>query len=161
MYKLTIELVPETCWYSNVRSNVSRAMWDKIRHKSYALANHKCEICKDTGKNQGYKHAVECHEIWHYDDTTKTQTLTQFISLCPNCHTVKHPGLASINGKTHVVLNQLMKVNKMSMIEAKSYLNSSYEQFEERSKYNWTLDISYIEKFLEEKEKTFDDLFSI
>ena len=26
--KLTIELVPQTAWYSNVRSNVSKAEWD-------------------------------------------------------------------------------------------------------------------------------------
>ena len=28
--KLTIELVPSTAWYSNVRSNVSKEEWDKI-----------------------------------------------------------------------------------------------------------------------------------
>lgn len=157
---LESELVPETCWYSNVRSNVTRSQWDIIRKKCYEEANHKCEICKDSGKNQGFKHAVECHEIWHYDDIKHIQTLTGFIALCPNCHLVKHPGLASLKGKTSVVMNQLMKVNKISREEAKSHLKDKFKQFEERSRYNWNLDITYIEKYLKKNEKNFDDLFS-
>ena len=70
-YKLTIELVPQTSWYTNVRSNVSKEQWDVIRKKCYAQANNVCEICGDTGKNQGYKHNVECHEIWEYNELTR------------------------------------------------------------------------------------------
>ena len=43
--KLTIELVPSTAWFTNVRSEVSKAKWDKIRRKSYKHADYKCEIC--------------------------------------------------------------------------------------------------------------------
>ena len=62
--KLLIELIPKTCHYSNVRTTVSKQEWDKIRFISYAVADNKCEICGDVGTNQGYKHNVECHEIW-------------------------------------------------------------------------------------------------
>ena len=82
-YKLTIELVPKTSWYSNVRSNVSKNEWDIIRKKSYEHAGHVCEICGDIGTNQGVKHNVECHEIWDYNDETNEQTLGGLISLCP------------------------------------------------------------------------------
>jgi hypothetical protein len=47
--KLTIELVPKTSWYSNVRSNVSKDEWDKIKKKCYIKANYKCEICNGIG----------------------------------------------------------------------------------------------------------------
>lgn len=145
---LTIELVPETCWYSNVRSNVSTSLWDKIRKKSYSKANNKCEICFDTGKNQGFRHNVECHEIWQYDDIKKTQTLIGLISLCPKCHKVKHPGLAGMRGETETVIKQLMKVNYMTREEAKSYLKESFKIFNERSQYDWTLDITYLDTYL-------------
>ena len=69
-YKLKSEIVPTSCWYSNVRSNVSKKEWDFLRKKSYESAGHVCEICGDTGKNQGFNHNVECHEIWEYDDNT-------------------------------------------------------------------------------------------
>ena len=58
--KLTIELVPQTAWYSNVRSNVTKSEWDVLRKACYKAAGYKCEVC--SGK--GPKHPVECHEMW-------------------------------------------------------------------------------------------------
>jgi hypothetical protein len=146
-YKLTIELVPRTAWYTNVRSNVSKDEWDRLRRKSYALANNVCEICGDTGKSQGYKHNVECHEIWDYDDANKAQTLTGLISLCPYCHKCKHPGLAQINGELNIVINQLMKVNNISKDDAEKLIDEAFNLWRERSKHEWKLDISYIENY--------------
>ena len=80
--KLTIELVPRMCWYSNVRTNVTREKWDIIRKECYRKSNYKCEICGDKGTT----HPVECHEIWEYDDVNYVQKLIGFIALCPNCH---------------------------------------------------------------------------
>jgi hypothetical protein len=147
-HKLTIELVPKTAWYTNVRSNVSSQQWDIIRKKSYAIANNLCEICNDTGKSQGYKHNVECHEIWQYDDIHKTQTLTNLISLCPYCHKCKHPGLAQMNGEINIVINQLMKVNNISKDEAINYITESFNIWRERSKHQWKLDISFIDDYI-------------
>ena len=59
--KLTIELVPKTAWYKNVRSEVSKDRWDELRKECYRNANYKCEVCGGTGP----KWPVECHEIWH------------------------------------------------------------------------------------------------
>lgn len=145
--KLTIELVPKTCWYSNVRSNVTNSEWDIIRKKSYNIANNKCEICFDIGKNQGVNHNVECHEIWQYDDINHIQKLIGLISLCPNCHKCKHPGLAQMKGEEEIVITQLMKVNKMARNEALNYINESFLIWDNRSKHNWTIDISYLEEF--------------
>jgi hypothetical protein len=146
--KLTIELVPKTAWYTNVRSNVSSQQWDIIRKKSYEKANNICQICNDSGKNQGYKHNVECHEIWKYDDINKTQTLIDLISLCPYCHKTKHVGLAQINGEINIVINQLMKVNNISKDEAINYIQESFDIWKERSNHQWKLDISYIDDYL-------------
>ena len=88
--KLTVELVPKTCHYSNVRTTLKPKDWDKIRFISYEKAGNKCEICGQTGIEQGYKHNVECHEIWHYDDVNHIQKLKGVISFCPLCHQVKH-----------------------------------------------------------------------
>jgi len=148
--KLDIELVPKTAWYTNVRSNVTKAEWDKIRKKSYKNADYKCEICNDTGLNQGYNHPVECHEIWKYNDDTKNQTLTGLVSLCPKCHKVKHPGLAQMKGKMHEVIEQLCKVNDMTPEEAGRYIESSFSIWRERSLHGWLLDISYIEEYMQD-----------
>ena len=146
--KLTIELVPRTAWYTNVRSNVSRQQWDHIRHKCYDQANHVCEVCGDVGTNQGVKHKVECHEIWMYDDVTHTQSLTGLIALCPNCHKVKHPGLAQVKGQLPVVVQQLMKVNGMTETDAVNYISEAFYVWKERSQFNWTCDTSYLDHYL-------------
>ena len=43
--RLTVELVPQTCWFSNVRSEVTSADWNRIRRYVYERAGHSCEIC--------------------------------------------------------------------------------------------------------------------
>jgi hypothetical protein len=147
-YKLKSEIVPSSSWYNNVRSNVSDKEWDFLRKKSYESAGHVCEICGDTGKNQGFNHNVECHEIWEYDDKTHIQKLIGLISLCPHCHKVKHPGLAQIRGESEIVISQLMKVNEITEKDADNYLNEAFDIFSKRSLHKWTLDISYLEETL-------------
>jgi hypothetical protein len=145
---LTIELVPKSAWYSNVRSNVTESEWNAIRRKSYSMADNKCEICGDVGKNQGVMHNVECHEIWQYNDETKTQKLIGLISLCPYCHKTKHAGLAQINGEAEIVIQQLIKVNNMTRHEANEYLNAAFELWRERSNHEWSLDIDFLDGYV-------------
>lgn len=144
--RLTIELVPGTCFYVNVRSQVKNSQWDRIRKKSYRDAGYVCQICGDNGLNQGLKHPVECHEIWHYDDENRKQTLTGFISLCPSCHTVKHPGLAKMRGHGQIVIDQLMKVNGWKEKRAKEYIAESFKVWSARSKQQWETDLSLLTK---------------
>lgn len=144
--KLTIELVPRTSWYSNVRSEVTKSEWDVIRRAAYKKAGYKCEICGDSGTNQGFKHQVECHEIWDYDDDKKKQTLEGMIALCPRCHKVKHIGLAQIKGEYGLALSHLMSVNQMTKEEAELYVEESFILWQERSNFEWELDISYLDE---------------
>jgi hypothetical protein len=144
--ELLVELIPKTCHYSNVRTTVKPTEWDKIRFISYEAANHKCEICGDTGKNQGYKHAVECHEIWHYDDKEHVQKLIGLISLCPLCHMTKHIGRAMAMGRENFCYTQLAKVNNWTKEQIQEHVLASFETHKERSKHEWTLDISLLEK---------------
>jgi hypothetical protein len=142
--KLAVELVPSTCHFSNVRSTVTSAEWDKIRKLSYASANNKCEICGSDGLKQGYKHRVECHEVWDYDDENKIQRLVKLVSLCVVCHQVKHIGRAIAIGKQEVCFQQLAKVNKWTEKEIQEHIVASFQLHKERSKHQWTLDISLL-----------------
>jgi len=144
---LSIELVPQTAWYTNVRSHVSQKTWDVIRSKCYAQANYVCELCGDVGQNQGVRHSVECHEIWAYDNTKHTQTLTGLIALCPRCHKTKHVGLAQLKGEEEIVIKQLMKLNNMARHEAITYIKQSFEIWRNRSQFEWLLDIEYLQSY--------------
>lgn len=142
--KLTVELVPKSCHFSNVRTTVKPKEWDKIRFISYEAAGNKCEICKENGKDQGYKHNVECHEIWEYDDEILIQRLIGLISLCPTCHQVKHIGRAMAIGKEKECFAQLAKVNKWSPEQIVEHIDAAFITYKERSQYEWTLDISIL-----------------
>lgn len=141
--KLSIELVPKTCWFTNVRSNVSKSEWDILRKACYKKAGYRCEICGGVGEN----HPVECHEIWEYNDEDNIQTLKGLIALCPNCHKVKHPGLAGMNGDGDIVIKQLMGVNGWDRETANEYIGACFEIWERRSRKEWKLDISYLNEY--------------
>jgi len=144
MGKLKVELVPKTCFYSNVRTLLPKKYWDQLRKESYEKANNRCEICNDTGKNQGYRHNVECHEIWEYDDVFKVQILNGLISLCPKCHQVKHFGRTSAIGKQAEAFKHLEKVNNWNHRDCVNHLKETMSQWLDRSKYKWHIDLSLL-----------------
>ena len=144
--KLLVELIPKTCWFSSIRTTVTPKEWDKIRHLSYEAADHKCEICGNIGTKQGYKHKVECHEIWEYDDVNHIQKLIGLISLCPKCHQVKHIGRAIAIGKKDECYRHLIYVNKWTIEQVQNHVLTSFELHKERSKHEWTLDLSLLTK---------------
>ena len=76
---LTIELVPRTSFYQNLRNMLPTGDWDILRRESYQRNLYRCEICDGAGPNW----PVECHEIWDYDDEFNIQTLIGLQSLCP------------------------------------------------------------------------------
>jgi len=139
--RLSVELVPSTCWFSNVRDHVSQSDWDKLRKASYKKAGYLCEICGGRGK----KYPVECHEIWEYDDEGFTQTLKGLISLCPNCHETKHIGLAGLRGRGAIAKAHLAQVNGWTSEQTEQYLKLVWAVWTERSKHDWKLNFEWLE----------------
>jgi hypothetical protein len=142
MIRLSIELVPSSSWYNNVRSAVPSKQWDIIRKKVYKKADHKCEICGGVGS----KWPVECHEVWNYDDESSTQTLVRMIALCPNCHKAKHLGRTLLTRDSERIIEHIMKVNDFSEDELMKFVEEAFALFEERSLKDWIVDISALEE---------------
>lgn len=141
---LTIELVPQSSWYKNVRSHVAPEVWERIKKKIFGHAGYRCQVCG----GKGTRWPVECHEIFEYTDATRVQRLIRFMALCPACHEVKHIGLASVRGRRREALRHLARVNNWSVADAEAYAEGCFEQWSRRSNHQWKLDLSYLEKFL-------------
>lgn len=141
--KLNIELVPSSCWLSNVRAVVSVSQWDTIRHQVYSAAYNMCQICGEVGP----KHPVECHEIWEYDDKKLIQKLVGMIALCPSCHMVKHIGLAQLRGVGEKAIKHFMKINNLKKKDAQKYIAEAFKIWSKRSNENWILDISHLSEY--------------
>jgi hypothetical protein len=140
---LTVELVPETCWFSNMRDHVDKAAWDTLRRQTYRKADYICQICG----GRGPEWPVECHEVWDYDDINHVQTLTDLIALCPSCHQVKHIGLASLRGNGEAAKAHLAKVNDWTLERTSQYLEHVWHVWEERSQHQWELDLIFLDQF--------------
>lgn len=137
--RLTIELVPATCWYANLRDVLTPAAWDTVRRQVYARFRHRCGICGGAGQ-------LHCHEVWRYDDATHTQTLEGLIALCAPCHHVKHLGLAGILASRGALdeerlVAHFLRVNGCDRATFEAHRARAFAQWEERSRYEWTLDL--------------------
>ncbi len=108
--RLGVDLVPRSCWFVNIRDHITGSKWNDLKKKAFRQSGYACEICGEKGDN----HPVECHEIWHFDDEAKTQTLLGLIALCPSCHEVKHLGPAELKGKSVAIKQHMMEINGWS-----------------------------------------------
>ena len=144
--RLTIELVPATSWYNNMRKVIPKAEWDNIRKSVYAEQNNRCGICGAEGR-------LECHELWEYDDEKHIQTLRGFIALCSLCHRVKHIGLAGIHASKGIldyeqVVDHFLKVNECSRDVFEQHKKQAFEQWRVRSQYQWEVNLGAYESLV-------------
>ena len=140
--KLNFELVPDSCWYSNLRSALPKEVWDKIRKKAYARANGKCMICGAPTAR------LEAHEQWEYDDKTCVQKLKNVVAICRPCHEVIHIGRTQLMGREKEASEHFMKVNGCTYAEYRRALGEANERHRERSRREWRMDVSKLPEFM-------------
>lgn len=141
--RLSCELVPSTAWWSNVRSEVSRAEWEKCKAYSKTKTNGTCIICGGVGD----RWPTEAHEIWEYADDRFIQTLVDIWPLCTVCHQVKHLGRTrqvSNPEQWARVIEHMQRVNGWSDVELERYVLSVFEKHRWRSQFRWTLDLRFL-----------------
>ena|ERR1035437_82784 len=141
--KLTIDLIPKTSFYNNVRSILSRNAWDKTRVGILFNTHNICEICG--GKSLNRK--LDCHEVWSFNDITHVQKLEKIIALCEKCHEVKHIGLAQVKGNFDRAKKHFMKINNITDILADRLINEVFNIWAARSQHDWQIDISILEEY--------------
>lgn len=139
--RLTIELVPSSTWFTNVRSLLSANQWDELKKETFLAAKRRCEICGGRGR----RWPVECHERWEYKPQLKRQRLIGLIALCPPCHEVKHMGFAIGQGYGERALRHLMQVNDLSREAAQAYMLAAFDEWAVRTKEAWEVDISWLQ----------------
>lgn len=140
--KLEIELVPDGCWYSNLRSILSPEQWGVVRREAYARANGKCMICGVPARR------LEAHERWEYDEKNNIQKLKDVVAVCKSCHEVIHIGRTQLFGGEERACAHFMKVNGCTYAEYRKALGEANEAHRRRNLIpEWQLDLSYLKKF--------------
>ena len=146
--KLTLQLVPSSAWYSNLRSMIPN--WSEVSNK--VRINGKCEICGcETDK-------LDAHEVWKFDDENATQSLDRIIAVCKNCHAVIHFGHTQIEGDSEKALAWYMQVNNITKEQALDDITVAFDVWETRSNQHWTMDKKAI---IKQVEDTYDVICDI
>ncbi|TAM87647.1 DNA primase [bacterium] len=115
---LFVDLVPSSCFFTNVRTSVAAADWDRLRRFVYERAGRVCEICgarwdpaTAAWAGDGRTRRLDAHERWSYDAVRLVQRLQRIICLCFECHQVTHYGRTSLYGDADAAFAHLARVN--------------------------------------------------
>jgi len=141
--KLNFELVPDGCWYSNLRTALPKKVWDVVRKDAYARANGKCMICARPASR------LEAHERWSYDEENCVQKLEDIVSICKDCHNVIHIGRTQLKGDEERAEKHFMKVNNCSYAEYRQALGKANEEHKRRNLVpEWKLYLTYLKRYI-------------
>ena len=142
--ELFIDLIPQSCWFKNARSNIDRSNWDYVRNCVYSRVYYICECCGiDTNENNV---RLDCHERWNYDQVNNIQSLVRLIALCQYCHESTHMGLAQVQNRGEEAMQHLMNVRNCTIEEAESHKRDAFAIWRKRNQVKWILDLSMLEK---------------
>ncbi len=149
MFKLIIELVPSTVWFSSIyqiyKNRNQSSRWSKIKKEIFEKEGRRCWVCdKEYGR-------LEAHEFWEYDDENHIQKLAAIHHLCDMCHKIKHIGLwcytekgskqLAKSGLTREdLINHFCKVNNCSRKQFEEHERRAFKIWGERSRYEWKQD---------------------
>ena len=111
--------MPDSCWYSNLRSILSPAQWDIVRREAYSRAGGRCMICGAPAKR------LEAHEQWSYDEQNHIQKLENVVAVCKSCHEVIHIGRTQLTGGEERASEHFMKVNGCTYAEYRKALGEA------------------------------------
>ncbi|MFD2796442.1 DUF5710 domain-containing protein [Promicromonospora vindobonensis] len=141
--ELFVDLVPSSCWFTNVRTCVSEKDWERLRRMITRRAEMRCESC-GSGEDRATRRWLEAHERWAFDSTTGTQRLARLICLCTDCHHATHYGRAQVVGTADAAFIHLRAVTGMSETQTHAHISEAFRVWEERSNRSWTLDLTML-----------------
>lgn len=129
-----VDLIPAGSWFASLANLLVGSSWKAIKDPFLTGAGA-CEECGDTRNLEG-------HEIWRYDKARSLQSLDGIRCLCSRCHATQHLGRANVLGNFGGVFHRLCTINRIEKWEEELYREAIFSLFEERSRIEWSLDLS-------------------
>ncbi len=142
------DLIPASSFGANLCNLLTRPSWDKLRQRTFAETDGRCEICGST------EH-LECHEYWKYFEPLPlylekgacgVQKLARLMPLCAACHETYHLGLANVRGRFEIVRARLRAMNRWTEEEYADYGDFLDERSARRTECFWVLDFSELKE---------------
>lgn len=136
--ELFVDLIPTSCWFTNVRYCVNPSDWDRLRNHVYQRADFTCETCHIKTPD------LEAHERWSYDNGKKIQKLIRLVALCHQCHQTTHFGYAETQGKDNEAKEHLKSVRKWNDLQCQQHIDNAFKIWKSRNQISWDLDLSLL-----------------
>lgn len=155
-FRLQIELVPSTVWFSSiyrVLKDGGRAReWQKIKRRLFEKEGKTCYLCGSTGR-------LEAHEFWEYDGENHVQKLVAIHHLCDMCHKIKHIGfwcftadgqrqLERMNLTRDDLIDHFCQVNGCSVKEFSAHEEEAFTTWKKRSQHQWKQDFGEYGRYI-------------
>jgi hypothetical protein len=138
--KLELHLVPKTSYYENLRNKLGRD-WSVLSKSIRDSKQFTCELC---GWKQVPGKYTHLHELWEYDEETKTQKLVGFECVCPDCHAVHHWMHSELSGcNMDFLMRHACRINCCTESEFRQHIEDALSVWRKRSEIIWTIDTSY------------------
>jgi hypothetical protein len=141
---LFVDMVPSSCWFTNVRSCVSQRDWERLRRMVTGRAGQRCEVCGAGPGGEPVTSRLDVHERWAYDDAQRVQTLRRLICVCEACHESTHLGLANIRGRAGQALAHLQQITGMTDDQIARHVDDANRAFTTRSARTWELNLAML-----------------
>lgn len=141
--ELFVDLVPRSCWFTNVRSCIDAGSWARLSRLTRERAHHRCEICNACAAKER-KVFLEAHERWDYHPTTHVQSLRRIVTLCTPCHLVTHWGYAQVSGRERLARAHFKAVAGIGDQEVSRRVEAAFALWGDRSRQSWSLDLSML-----------------
>ncbi|WP_018759516.1 hypothetical protein [Paenibacillus terrigena] len=145
-FNVTVELIPETSIYDNLRKVVKKSVWDKLRKQTYKDYNHSC------GKCGGKEGILDCHELWEFDDKKNIQKLSGLVAVCRMCHLIIHHGRANMLVAEGVLdkeelIKHFLKVNHCTRQDYEIHVKEAFVLWKQRSQKEWVVDLGEYQQY--------------
>lgn len=152
MLALRADRLPHTVWGLNLRAFLPRSRWQDLSRRTAERAAQECEVC---GRGPEGGSGLDCNEMWEFleADGVHVQRLVGVIAMCEWCHLTQHSGRADMIGRYDDVVAVLMGVNRWTEIRAVRDIRASTTDFNERSQFDWDLDLSVLAGWFELPEE--------
>jgi len=145
-----LELLPATCVFSNLRTELSSDEWHLLEDKLCKGENKVCAACG----YRDYKKSLRLFVDWTYEDENHIQRLRSLIPLCQTCYDVRR--ISNFDDISNNLIEHLAKLNDFSLEKAEAYLEACIAKKKERSKHPWKPDVSYLKRHFGIKLQTYD-----
>jgi 5-methylcytosine-specific restriction endonuclease McrA len=141
---LNVDMIPKSCAFKNVRSNVREETWERIRYTVRDRSKNVCELCGISARQGIQSTGNHCHERFSYDQNTKVQKLERLMCICEECHNSTHFGRSNIEGNFEKAREHLKAVRKWTEEEVDRNIEDAYKILNARENIQWTLDLSVL-----------------